>query len=89
MEIKNRIADLLSSNAFLTRDQIDDRNFSLFGSGHLSSMDLLNIVLEVESFIGFSLDEKYLVLENFDTIASIERLVDTVLEDKADVTAAS
>jgi len=89
MAIRNKIADLLSSNGFLTPDQIEDPNFSLFGSGHLSSMDLLNIVLEVESFIGFALDEKYLVLENFDNIVSIERLVDRVLGDKARVAAAS
>jgi len=89
MAIRNKIADLLSSNGFLTRDQIDDPNFSLFGSGHLSSMDLLNIVLEVESFIGFALDEKDLVLENFDNIVSIERLVDRVLGDKTRVAAAS
>ena len=89
MEIRDRIADLLSSNGFLTRNQIDDPNFSLFGSGHLSSMDLLNIVLEIESFVGFPLNEKYLILENFDNIASIERLVNTVLGDKAINVAAS
>lgn len=86
MEIRTRIADLLSSNGLLTRDQIDDPNFSLFGSGHLSSMDLLNVVLEVESFVGFPLNEKYLVLENFDNMASIERLIDTVLGDNTSTT---
>ena len=89
MAIRNKIADLLSSNGFLTPDQIEVPNFSLFGSVHLSSMDLLNIVLEVECVIGFALDEKYLVLENFDNIVSIERLVDRVLGDKARVAAAS
>lgn len=86
MEIRTRIADLLSSNGLLTRDQIDDPNFSLFGSGHLSSMDLLNVVLEVESFVGFPLNERYLVLENFDNMASIERLIDTVLGDNTSTT---
>jgi acyl carrier protein len=82
MELRRKLADLLSANGLLTREQIDDPNFSLFGSGRLSSIDLLNIVLVVETFLGSSLDEKYLNLENFDTIASIEHLVHVVLEER-------
>jgi len=89
MELRTKLADLLSAKELLTREQIDDPNFSLFGSGLLSSIDLLNIVLEVETFLGFSLDEKYLSIENFDTTASIEHLVDTVRRDKASLAATS
>jgi acyl carrier protein len=81
-QLRRKLVDLLSTNGLLTREQIDDPNFSLFGSGLLSSIDLLNIVLQVETFLGFSLNEKYLNLENFDTIASIENLVDVVREER-------
>jgi acyl carrier protein len=81
-QLRRKLVDLLSTNGLLTREQIDDPNFSLFGSGLLSSIDLLNIVLQVETFLGFSLNEKYLNLENFDTIASIEHLVDVVREER-------
>jgi len=89
MELRRKLADLLSANGLLTREQIADPNFSLFGSGLLSSIDLLNIVLEVETFLGHSLDEKYLNLENFDTIASIEHLVHVVREEREPAIAAT
>jgi acyl carrier protein len=89
MELRRKLADLLSANGLLTREQIDDPNFSLFGSGVLSSIDLLNIVLEAETFLGFSLEEKYLNLENFDSIAAIEHLVHVVREERERAVAAT
>ena len=43
MELRRKLAELLSANGLLTREQIDDPEFfALFGSGLLSSIDLLS-----------------------------------------------
>jgi acyl carrier protein len=82
-DIQSRIVDLVKSilaqNAILTEIAPDTR---LVDAG-LTSMDMVNLMLGVEAEFDFMIPQDQITPENFQSVATLERLVATQLRAAA------
>ncbi|MFB1645251.1 acyl carrier protein [Campylobacter molothri] len=61
------------------REDIDEFDVDLFSSGRIDSLDVINLVSEIEKFYKVELDFEDLVPENFENFNSIKKLIDKAL----------
>ncbi|TKX33046.1 acyl carrier protein [Campylobacter taeniopygiae] len=61
------------------REDINEFDVDLFSSGRIDSLDVMNLVGEIEKFYKIELDFEDLVPENFENFISIKKLIDKAL----------
>ncbi|MGH2306125.1 phosphopantetheine-binding protein [Campylobacter taeniopygiae] len=61
------------------REDINEFDVDLFSSGRIDSLDIINLVGEIEKFYKIELDFEDLVPENFENFISIKKLIDKAL----------
>lgn len=67
-EIAARIRSYLDNEVGLDTVAIESTNQKLFTDGHLSSMDILNLVLFIEGEFGIRVNSLDISVENFDCV---------------------
>ena len=76
VEVKNVITN--SINASLSADQMPD-DFQLAGNV-LDSMAVTNLIIALEEYFGIMFDDDGLTPEDFETVASLSKLVESKLQ---------
>ncbi|EIZ0998224.1 acyl carrier protein [Campylobacter coli] len=62
------------------KDHISELDIDLFSSGKIDSLDIINLVGEIEKFYQIALDFDNLIPENFESFDSIKKLIDKGLK---------
>ncbi len=62
------------------KDHISEFDIDLFSSGKIDSLDIMNLVGEIEKFYQIVLDFDNLIPENFESFDSIKKLIDKGLK---------
>ncbi|MBT0858593.1 acyl carrier protein [Campylobacter coli] len=62
------------------KDYISELDIDLFSSGKIDSLDIINLVGEIEKFYQIALDFDSLIPENFESFDSIKKLIDKGLK---------
>lgn len=73
--VKEKIVQIVSK---YLDSEISDRDCLLLEYG-LDSLKLIQIIVEVEEYYGIFIPSELLVIENWDTIAKIQNIVDELL----------
>ncbi|EAI6102773.1 acyl carrier protein [Campylobacter jejuni] len=61
------------------KEDINEFDVDLFSSGRIDSLDIINLVGEIEKFYKIELDFEDLIPENFENFISIKKLIDKAL----------
>ncbi|MBZ7939559.1 acyl carrier protein [Campylobacter sp. W0014] len=61
------------------KEDINKFDVDLFSSGRIDSLDIINLVGEIEKFYKIELDFEDLIPENFENFNNIKKLIDKAL----------
>ena len=79
-DLKSTIIDVFTG---LGKGAVDDEMESIVAAGILDSLSILELVNALEDRFDIAFEEEDLTLENFDKLATIEKIVAARLEDGA------
>ncbi|HEC1775606.1 acyl carrier protein [Campylobacter sp. 2352 PW] len=63
----------------INRSDINESSRNLVDDDVIDSMDMMRLILEIEKFIGKSLDAKYITPDNFEDFSTIKNMLEKVI----------
>lgn len=63
----------------INRSDINESSRNLVDDDIIDSMDIMKLILEIEKFIGKSLDAKYITPDNFEDFSAIKNMLEKVI----------
>lgn len=79
MEIKETVLEILRE---INPGISDDIEADLLKNGAIDSYEIVNVVMELEDAFGIEIDPELIIPSNFQTIASIIKLIEGLLDKK-------
>ncbi|RKO64048.1 acyl carrier protein [Campylobacter sp. P255] len=63
----------------INRSDINQNSLNLVDEDIIDSIDMMKLILEIEKFIGKSLDAKYITPDNFEDFSTIKKMLEEVI----------
>ncbi|MBF7044876.1 acyl carrier protein [Campylobacter volucris] len=60
------------------RNDVNEASCDLVDEDIIDSMDMMKLILEIETFLGKNLDAKYIIPDNFKDFTSIKNMLENI-----------